>query len=565
MPDQTTDILTGSSARRKILAGVNKVFFAVRKTIGPAGRNALLPRTYNRGPRITNDGITVAEHARLLPDPHERLAAEAFVEGAKRTNMLAGDGTTGTIVVSGTIINDEFTKVDEDTPTIGGKESTGVRARRQQMKEVKDVVIAKIKEMATPITSLEQLEQIAVISIGVEDHEVAKKVAAMVWEIGRNANGDFVDNFVDVTEGYKGEIETEVIKGMRFPAKTAHRSFLNRPEKFEMVAEQVPVFITNYKLDNPHEFVEAFDRLKITKLAVFAPDFSPSVIKSFQLSIKNSGVFLYPIKTPALRTEQLEDLAVYCNAVVLDKDVAKFSQLTQAHIGYAEKIVVKDTENKEDALLIGGGGANLNEGKKISDRQEILKSQLVEAKNDLSRMQLERRIANLAAAVGIIRVGSSTSGEGLYLKLKIEDGVFACKAALQEGFVKGGGLCLKEIAEELGEDNILYNALIAPNHWIQVNAGGNLEIGDDIIDPAKVIRLEVEHGVSVAATLITADICIPETREKSPAEGYEAIAKAITLFVNLEAYRHGVVKENEDYAEMLRNKEFEAVMLTDNG
>jgi chaperonin GroEL len=567
---ETTDTLTGAKARKKVLNGVNKVYDAIKLTLGPEGRNALLPRTFNRGPRITNDGVTIAELAKQLPDPHERLAAEAYVEGSKKTNETVGDGTTTTGVLAGVLINqvfNELNKADVPSASLAGKKTVvkkGVRAIRQEMKDAKDAVIAEIKLRAKPIKTLADLEKIAVISIGKEDEEIAKTVAQMVWDIGRDATGNFINNHIDVTEGYKKEIETEVIKGMRFPAKVAHRAFVNVPERFEMVAEDVYVLITNYKLDNPFELCDVLNNLKVSKIALFAPDFSPGVIKSLIATTQN-GLFCYPVKCPALRTEVLEDLAVYTGATVIDKDTGrKFISVTATDLGFAGKIAVKDTENREDAVLLGGKGEKIKrgDGTLISDRCETLKKQIKEARNDLTRIQLEKRIACLSSAVGVIRVGSTTSGEGLYLKLKIEDGVYACKAALEEGYVEGGGICLKKISEKLSE-NILTNAIKAPYEQIQKNAGGELEIGKDVIDPAKVVRLEVEHGVSVASIIITTDISIPEVKEKSPGDGYADIAKAITQYAYYWAKQQGMLKASEDEAESDRNRAFEEVMNND--
>jgi chaperonin GroEL len=568
--DQVTTTLVGAPARNKILAGVNKVYDAVKRTLGPEGRNALLPRTFNRGPRCTNDGVTIAELSRQLKDEHERLAAEAYVEGSKKTNETVGDGTTTTAVIAGFLINQIFKQIsDQDTPSAlppGMKTPArkGVRSLRQDMKDSKDLVIQEIKEKAKPIKNLAELEKIATISIGKEDEDAAKIVAKMVWEIGRDAGGNFIDNHIDVTEGFKREIETEIIRGMRFPAKVAHRAFVNKPERFEMVAEDTAVFITNYKLDNPFEVVKMIDNVRVAKISLFAPDFSPMVIKSLIETTKN-GLFCYPVKCPALRTEQLEDLAVYTGATVIDKDTGKkLDNVTSGDLGFAGKIIVKDTENREDAVLLGGRGENkkVGNGTAISERCEILKKQIKESRNDLTRISLEKRIANLSSAVGVIRVGATTSGEGLYLKLKIEDGVYACKAALEEGYVEGGGLCLKKISEKLPE-NILTQALKAPYEQIQKNAGGVLEIGKDVIDPAKVVRLEVEHGVSVASMIITTDILIPEVREKGPGEGYEQIARAISKWAYFDAKQSGMLKESEDEAEKDRSRAFEEAMLND--
>jgi len=556
-----TETLTGSKARAKILLGVNKVYDTVKLTLGPEGKNALLPRTYNRGPRITNDGVTISENIQLK-DEHERLAAEAFKEGSKKTNELAGDGTTTTAVIGGYLINKIFKEL-QDTPTIGANQSKGVRAIRKELNDVKEAIITEIMARAQKVKTLDELEQIAIVSIGKEDEVIAKQVAKLVWDIG-------IDNHVDVIEGYKSIVEVEKTEGMRMPAKVAAKRFITNPERFEMVCEDVPVIVTNHKIDSVAEIVNILNALKITKIAIFAPDFSNDVLIAF-IQSQTNGVWCSPIKCPSLRTEQLEDLAVYTGARLIDKDSGrKIANINPGDLGFASKIVVKDTENKEDAIIMGGKGtieqkfADSKVITPIKERIEILKGQLKESRNELTTLQLQKRIANLGSAVGVIRVGASTSKEILYLKLKIEDGVFACKAALDEGFVKGGGLCLKEIADELPQ-NILTETLKEPYEQIQRNSGGNLVIEKDIIDPAKVVRLEVEHGVSVAATMITCDILIPEIQEKSPVEGYQDIAKAINRYAYYWAKQQGLLKESENEAEADRDREFERILLSDKG
>lgn len=565
MNGDTTEVLTGAQARKKVRAGVNAVFDAVKLTLGPEGMNALLPRSFNRGPRLTNDGVTVSENIKPI-DEHERLAADFFKEGSKKTNELVGDGTTTTAVIAGFLINqifDELAYEENPTASILSKEGStkkGVRSIRKELKDIKDQVIAKIKERAIKIESLEELKKISVISVGKEDEEVAHRIAEMVWQVGRDADGNFVDNHIDVVEGYKGEIETEVTLGMRFPAKVAHRAFVNKPERFEMVCEDVKVLITNHRLEDPHQIIALLNRLQVPKIAVFAPHFSGGVLTSFLNSAKN-GVFCFPVHSPALRTEQLEDLAAYTGATVVDKDKSTKLHLVQPSVlGSADKITIKDVDSREDAILMGG---NESTTEAVKARVAILKEQMKEAKNDMTRMQLEKRIANLQSAVGVIKVGASTNAELLYLKLKVEDGVFACKAALQEGYVKGAGMCLKDIADEM-EENILTNTLKAPYEQIQRNAGGFLEVADDVIDPARVVRLEIEHGVSVASSIITTGISIPERREYSQFDGLDKVAKAIAKGVYFEAKHKGMIQENEDEAEADREKAFERAMFDSN-
>ncbi len=553
--------LTGASARKKILIGINAIYDTIKLTLGPEGKNAILPRSWNRGPRNTNDGITIAENIQPK-DELEAIAADFFREGSKKTNQTVGDGTTTTSVLGAHLINKVFAELPDENLPVAGNQQKGVRALRKQIKEAKDLVIEEINKRSKKVNSLKELEQIALISIGKEDEETAKKIAKLIWELSRDEQG-YIDSRIDVVEGSKGEVETEIIKGMKFPAKVGHRAFVTKPERFEMAIEDAQILITNHKITNPFELVQIQNSLKSIKVALFAPDFSPAVITSMANSFKN-GVLYYPVKCPALRTEELIDLAIYTGATVIDKDTGKKLINTKPEdLGFAEKIIVKDTEAREDATLLGGKGEKLRIGEftAIGSRIETLKGQLKEATNDIAKLKLENRIANLYSSVGIIRVGASTDAELLYLKLKIEDGAFACKAALQEGYVKGGGLCLKEIAEELPE-NILTETLKEPYNQIQKNAGG-IEIGEDIIDPAKVVRLEVEYGISIASQLITTDILIAEEREKNPTEGYEEIAKAISKYTYFWSRREGMLKGSEDEQSMDMEREFERAMAND--
>ena len=536
-------------ARKKIVKGVNEVYSALRLTLGVGGRNAMIPRTMNRGSRVTNDGYTISENIEPK-DPHINQAANFFKEGSKKTNEKVGDGTTGTAVLGGHLYLESEKKIPNDNIPSAGKNSFDVMSMRRDMLDWKVKVLEEIKKRSKEIKNLKELEKIALISI--EDERASKIVAKMIWELG-------VDNYVDVTEGYKGEIETEEIKGMRFPAKTAARAFVNKKERFEMIAEDSHVFVTNHKLDNPYDVVGIINNVKVSKLIIIAPDFSEQVLFSLIQTIKN-GIFVYPVKCPALRTEQLEDLAVYTGATLCDKDKGnRLDKVTKDYLGFADRIVVKDTEVKEDAVLIGGRAAKRSPTL-IKARQKMLKQQMNEAKNSISKEQLKRRIANMSSAVGIIRVGASTDAESLYLKLKIEDGVYACKAALQEGYVKGGGLCLKEIAEELPK-NILTESLKAPYNQIQENAGG-IKIGKDVIDPAKVVSLIVEHGVSIASHLITTDILTAEMPDV-PNTGNDKIARAISHFVYFNAKEKGMLRDSEIEQEKDMATMFEQAMFDD--
>ncbi len=550
-----TRTLTGDKARQAIRDGVNAIYEPVRVTFGPEGRNSLLYRTMNRGERITNDGVTVAQ-CQEPQNPFVRMVAHAFRETCKRTNERVGDGTTCTTILGGTLYNSIFAELDSNESLLGSSSKKGAMALRKEILEAAETVKDEIKKSSKEIKTLKDLEHVATVSV--EDPELGKIIAEMAWEVG-------TDGFIDVVEGYKGVIETEVNKGMRFAAKTAAKVFVNKPERFEMVAEDCPILLTNYSMDNVGEFVRSFNEINKTtsKLIVAAPSFSENVLVNFANAMKQ-GFYIYPVKIPSLRTDQLEDLAVYCDAKFIDKAKGlELQNVRPADLGFIEKLVVKDTELKEDAVITGGRGTvNMEnpvvEGEegletetpqtRVQKRLETLKGQLEETKQENFKKLLERRIASMASAVGVIRVGDSTQASSLYRKLKIEDAVYACKAALRGGYVAGGGMCLKTIAEKLPEDSILRPALLAPYEQIQSSVEGGIEIGKDVIDPTESIYYAVEHATQVVANLITVDNITAEVDDPMPGEGEFAIAKALMELVISDKINKGQLKEGKEEA-----------------
>lgn len=591
---KTTKTLLGSKARKVILQGVNSIYESVRATFGPYGRNALLYGSFGREPRITNDGYTVAE----CQEPKEelkRLAATSFKESCKRTNEKVGDGTTATTIIAGKLYNDCYNLIENNKSSIIAGINNPIKIKKQILETVEKVK-EQIKLSAKEIKSKKEIENIAVISV--ENQKIGKIIADMAWEVG-------VDGFIDVVEGYKGELETEVIKGMRFPAKIVAKGFVNRKDKYEMICKETAVVVTNYKIDSVAQLIGFINQdllSKNPKIVIFAPEFSNEVISNLYNAtykvVANSGgqnqvvkqpYDTIPVKVPSLRTEQFEDLAIYCGATFIDKNKGQtLSGISSKDLGFLDKLIIKDTEAKEDAVAIGGDGSKLdiNRGAKneeagfisedggeeiknkktpIQERVEILKSQLKETRQIQFKKLLERRIASMASAVGVIRVGDSTKSYSYYLKLKIEDAVYACKSALKAGYVKGGGLCLKEIADKLPDDNVLKEALLAPYNQIR-NSYESVEITDDIIDPAEVPYYAVEHASQVVANLITCESITAERDDPYYGDGEFAVAKAINEFVITEKIHRGQIKEGEKemYRDMLNGYTEEEIQTLDN-
>ena len=543
-------------ALKYIKQGVDIIGETVRQTLGPEAGSSLMYRTYNRGPRLVDDGFYTAEV--IVPrNPFVRMASEYFKEATMRTNRKVGDGTSATTVIGWKLFNDIYVGLSEKMSGFGFK-GGGVMALRKTILQEADKIKEQIRAVSKPVENLETLEKIAAISLG-EDNEISKTIANMAYEVG-------VDGFIDTNEGYKDELEYELVKGMRFSAKVVDKAFVNKPERYEMVIEDSPVLITNIKIDDPNVLryltEQVFQEIKYT---VLAPDFSKQAIVAMALSTKN-GIFISPVKIPSLRTEVLEDIAVFCGATVVDKNKGHKLQTTKKDVlGHFEKLVVKDAETKEDAVLLGGRGSKSQtytsykevadkagvieyESSPIKERIKTLRGQLVETTDDGFKKLMERRIASMASAGGVIRVGAPTDAESLPLKLKVEDVVFACKAALKSGYVKGGGLCLKEIADKLPDDNVLKNALLQPYKQIQENAGGELEITDDVIDPTDAVYYAVEYATSVVANLITTKNLIPEANEIEQGSGELELAQAMREYVLSWRKKEGLLSESEQQA-----------------
>lgn len=538
-----TKTFQGKKALDIIKIGVNEIYGAVRLTIGPEAGTTLMYRTYNRGPRNVDDGYYTAEVIEPR-DPAIKLASDFFKEGIKKTNQRVGDGTSATAVIGGVLFNESYDRMHAKASGWSGKKVTGsfqgspMLLKREILSEAK-LIKEEILKASKPVKSLADLEKVAMISLG-DNEEIAKIVAKMAWELG-------VDNSIDVVEGYKGEVETETTKGFRFPAKVCGKAFVNKPERYEMVIEDCPVIITDYKMDNSGSIGMLIEKMRMTKFAIVAPDFSNDVLIKMVLSQKN-GVSIIPVKAPSLRTDQFKDLAVYSGGNFISKDTGTvFEMVTTQDLGFFGKLIVKDTEAREDAIMTGGKG---EKSEAVRKRIKELEGQKENESRENFKKLLERRIASMASAVGIIRVGSPTDAETLPLKMKIEDVVYACKAALRGGYVKGGGLCLWEIAKKLPKDHILKEALSAPYNQIQENAGRVLEIGKDVIDPTEAIYYAVEHATSVVSSLITVKNLIPEYEDVQPGEGYMAIAYALNVLAVNDKIHKGQITENQREIEM---------------
>ncbi len=504
--DPTSIITTGKEAKEKILSAVSKVSDIVGKTLGPGGKNVLVQQDF-RGQRVTNDGVTIADSL-VLQDETEQLIARTFVEAAKKTNDKAGDGTSTSIVLARALIEKVLKENDED---LVGSEGSNVMELKRQIDKEKDLIVEEIKKRSEKIKTKEDLIKIA--SVSLEDEGLGKKVAELVWEVGK-------DGFVGVEEGFKNEIETESIIGMKFNGKYIDERLSTNNHKEAIYEGEVPVLVTNHHLTlEDWNTIKALLEDLVKKqnkgaMVIFAEKYDADLQNMILKQSLQTPVKVLAVKSPSLVTGEFEDLAIYTDSIFVDKNQnMKFADTKTTHLGKAQRVVVDD----DQTILVGGGGSE----KSVKDRIKFLKGEAEAEKDLMFKRKVERRIANMASGVGNIKVGATTQAEQRYLKLKLEDAVFASKSALDEGFVEGGGKVLKSIGETLTGLSVLKEMTHAPYDQIQENYGKKLTIPSNVIDPAKVTRTAVENACSIAGMLITTHAIVAERREKRESEVLE--------------------------------------------
>lgn len=520
MSRQYKVILRGEKAREKLLAGIDQVVDTINITLGPFGRNVIMARPY-RVPRITNDGWNIAKNILPLKDEFQNLGAESIVDSATKTNEMVGDGTTGTMVLAQAIIKKVFEtmKVDKNIVTLGDSSSTNVMDIRRQIRETAEVVVQRLKDTANEIKNHEELEMVATISV--EDNYWGKIIADMIKKVG-------VDGFISVEESMGYEHEYELVDGMNFSGKYSAPFLISEKSTKKCIVNEALLVITNYEFRNFQQMVPLMvECLKNKEIDPSGKPVYKPIRQIVIIAYKYSKEFLYGVhsnmvtdkvraadnsygnfniialKAPSLTENELEDVAIYSGSKFFDSTKGmKVENIKLEDFGNADRV----TATRDNIVIFKGSGSK----EKVKERIKEIQEQIKMTKDQMFRMKKERRVAALSGGVGKIGVGAKSDQDRVYLKLKIEDAVNATRAALQEGIVKGGGLALKEIADSLPEDNILKEPLQSPYNQIQENAGGKLEIKDDIFDPVKVVKAIVDNACAFAGTFITAGAAIIE-------------------------------------------------------
>jgi chaperonin GroEL len=516
-------------ARKSLLAGVDKVADAVKITIGPRGRNVVLDKGYG-APMITNDGVSIAKEI-TLPDKFENMGAEIVKEVAEKTNDIAGDGTTSSVVITQSLVRKGMEK------TFLGANAMAIRSG---MEAAMNDAVAVLKDLAKPIKSDAEIKQVATISA--ESEEIGKIIAETIKKVGK-------DGVVTVEESQSFGVDSEVVEGMEFDKGFISPYMVTDGERMEAVYKDTPVLIVDKKISTIKEILPLLEKLAQSgrkELVLIAEDVDGEALTTLVLNKIRGSFNVLAIKAPGFgdsKKAQLEDIALTCGAKVITEEVGQKLETVELNVlGRVNKII----STKEKTIIVGGAGKAAD----IKKRIEQLKNSLGGTKSKYDREKIEQRIAKLSGGVAVIKVGAATETEMKYLKLKIEDAVNATKAAIDEGIVPGGGAALVRVSNELrnrktkmsGEFltgyEILVDALEAPFKQIVINAGfeePGIFINDirngkgfdaykgvvvpdmlaaGIVDPVKVVRSGLQNASSAAAILLTTEVAITDIPKK---------------------------------------------------
>ncbi len=513
-----------ADARAGLLRGVEKLAAAVKSTLGPRGRNAVIDKSWG-GPTVTKDGVTVAEEIELA-DKAENMGAQLVKEAASKTSDKAGDGTTTSTVLAEALFREGLRQV-----TAGVDANALVRGMRKAV----DAAVSHIEGMATPIKDKKDIQNVATISAN-NDPEIGKIMADAMEKVGR-------DGVITVEEGKSLETYVDVVEGMQFDRGYLSPNFITDADAMTVELEKALVLIHEDKISSIQKLVPLLEKVQQAKkpLLIIAEDVDGEALSTLVINKLRGVLNVCAVKAPGYgdrRKAMLGDLAVLTGAEPIMKDLGvELDKVELSQLGLAKKITV-DADN---TTIIEGAG----ESKAIQGRIEQIRSEIDSTTSDYDREKLQERLAKLAGGVAQINVGAASEAELKEKKARVEDALHATRAAVEEGIVPGGGVSfirarpsldkLDAKGDEAAGVDAVRNALKVPLFSIADNAGergsvvvakvaaanGNqgfdalkLEHCDlverGVITPVKVDRTALENAVSVASLLLTCDCVVAE-------------------------------------------------------
>jgi chaperonin GroEL len=516
-------------ARKSMEEGLDKLANTVKVTLGPKGRNVVLDKNWG-APTITNDGVTIAKEIDL-DDPYEKIGAELVKEVAKKTDDVAGDGTTTATVLAQSLVKEGLKNLAAG--------SNPVAIRRGIDKAVAQVV-RDLKSQAKEVETKEQIAATASISAG--DEEIGKLIAEALDKVGK-------EGVVTVEESNSFGLEMDFAEGMRFDKGFITRYFVTDEERQEAILEDAYVLLYEGKISQPQDLEKiATEVFQAGKPILFiAEDIEGQALASLVLNKLQGGLKSVAVKAPGFgdrRKAMLEDIAVLTGGTVLSEEIGlKPENAELAHLGRARKVIV----TKDETTIVEGAG----EKSAIDGRVNQIRAEISTTDSDYDREKLQERLAKFSGGVAVLKAGAATEVELKERKHRIEDAVRNAKAAIDEGIVAGGGVALlhaEKAAESLKLDTdeqigakIVKSALSAPLKQIATNAGleGGVVVDkvralpagqglnaatekyEDLLktgvsDPVKVTRSALQNAASIASLFLTTEAVVAEKPEENP-------------------------------------------------
>jgi chaperonin GroEL len=515
-------------ARRGLERGMNQLADAVKVTLGPKGRNVVLEKKWG-APTITNDGVSIAKEIEL-EDPYEKIGAELVKEVAKKTDDVAGDGTTTATVLAQALVREGLRNVAAGANPMGLKK--GIEAAVER-------VVEAIGQAAKDVETKEQIASTA--SISAADPTVGGIIAEAMDKVGK-------EGVITVEESNTFGLELELTEGMRFDKGYISPYFVTDPERMETVLDDPYVLVVNSKIGSVKDLLPLLEKVMQSgrPLAIIAEDVEGEALATLVVN-KIRGTFKSAaVKAPGFgdrRKAMLQDIAILTGGQVISEEVGlKLDTAGLELLGRARKVVI----TKDETTIVEGAG----DADQIAGRVSQIRAEIEKSDSDYDREKLQERLAKLAGGVAVIKVGAATEVELKERKHRIEDAVRNAKAAVEEGIVAGGGVALLQasktafekldlVGDEATGANIVRLALEAPIKQIAINAGleggvvvekvRNLEIGqglnaatgeyvdmiaEGIIDPAKVTRSALQNAASIAALFLTTEASSPTSRRR---------------------------------------------------
>ena len=523
-------------ARQGMLAGLDKLADTVKVTLGPKGRNVVLDKTYG-APTITNDGVSIAKEIDL-DDPYERIGAELVKEVAKKTDDVAGDGTTTATVLAQSLVHEGLKNVTAGSNPI---------ALRRGIEKASEAIVKELVAAAKDVETKDQIAATATISAA--DPEVGEKIAEALDKVGQ-------DGVVTVEDNNRFGLDLDFTEGMRFDKGYIAPYFVTNADDQTAVLEDPYILLTSGKLSSQQDVVHIAELVMKTgkPLMIIAEDVDGEALPTLILNNIRGTFKSCAVKAPGFgdrRKAMLQDMAILTGAQVVSDELGlKLDSVDMSVLGTAKKVIV----SKDETTIVSGGGSKED----VAARVAQIRGEIANTDSDYDREKLQERLAKLAGGVAVIKVGAATEVEAKERKHRIEDAVRNAKAAIEEGLLPGGGVALVQAAAKAQNDvklegdeatgaAIVFRAIEAPIKQIAENAGLSGDVVIDkvrslpdgqglnaatneyedllaagVTDPVKVTRSALQNAASIAGLFLTTEAVVankPEPPAAAPAAG----------------------------------------------